>query len=161
MRGTPLLLQIIFVYFAPSFMLPEGFRLNLDRFVAAIIAFSLNYAAYFAEIYRGGIESIPQGQYEAAAVLGFTRAQTFTRIILPQVIKRILPPISNEVITLVKDTALVQVLGISELFRVAKNESSRIFSTTPIFIAGLFYLVMNWVVTKVFHFSEDKLSYYK
>jgi len=151
MRGTPLLLQIIFVYFAPSFMLPEGFRLNLDRFVAAIIAFSLNYAAYFAEIYRGGIESIPQGQYEAATVLGFTKSQTFMRIILPQVIKRILPPVSNEVITLVKDTALVQVLGISELFRVAKNESSRIFSTTPIFIAGLFYLAMNWVVTKVFH----------
>lgn len=161
MRGTPLLLQIIFVYFAPSFMLPEGFRVNLDRFVAAIIAFSLNYAAYFAEIYRGGIESIPQGQYEAAAVLGFTRSQTFIRIILPQVIKRILPPISNEVITLVKDTALVQVLGISELFRIAKNESSRIFSTTPLFIAGLFYLVMNWAVTKVFHFTEDKLSYYK
>ncbi|HEY8464539.1 MAG TPA: amino acid ABC transporter permease [Bacillota bacterium] len=161
MRGTPLLLQIIFVYFAPSFMLPEGFRLNLDRFVAAIIAFSLNYAAYFAEIYRGGIESIPQGQYEAATVLGFTKSQTFMRIILPQVIKRILPPVSNEVITLVKDTALVQVLGISELFRVAKNESSRIFSTTPIFIAGLFYLAMNWVVTKVFHGAEQKLSYYK
>lgn len=161
MRGTPLLLQIIFVYFTPSFMMPEGFRLNLDRFVAAIIAFSLNYAAYFAEIYRGGIESIPQGQYEAASVLGFTKSQTFFRIVLPQVIKRILPPISNEVITLVKDTALVQVLGISELFRVAKNESSRIFSTTPIFIAGLFYLALNWLVTKVFHFSEKKLSYYK
>lgn len=161
MRGTPLLLQIIFVYFAPSFMLPEGYRLNLDRFIAAIIAFSLNYAAYFAEIYRGGIESIPQGQYEAAAVLGFTKSQTFMRIILPQVIKRILPPISNEVITLVKDTALVQVLGISELFRVAKNEASRIFSTMPIFIAGLFYLAMNWLVTKVFHLAEQKLSYYK
>jgi polar amino acid transport system permease protein len=161
MRGTPLLLQIIFVYFAPSFMMPEGFRLNLDRFVAAVIAFSLNYAAYFAEIYRGGIESIPQGQYEAAAVLGFTKSQTFIRIILPQVIKRILPPVSNEVITLVKDTALVQVLGISELFRVAKNESSRIFSTTPIFIAGLFYLIMNWLVTKVFHLAEEKLGYYK
>lgn len=161
MRGTPLLLQIIFVYFAPSFMMPEGYRLNLDRFVAAVIAFSLNYAAYFAEIYRGGIESIPQGQYEAAAVLGFTKYQTFIRIILPQVIKRILPPVSNEVITLVKDTALVQVLGISELFRVAKNESSRIFSTTPIFIAGLFYLIMNWLVTKVFHLAEEKLGYYK
>jgi polar amino acid transport system permease protein len=161
MRGTPLLLQIIFVYFAPSFMLPEGFRLNLDRFVAAVIAFSLNYAAYFAEIYRGGIESIPQGQYEAAAILGFTKAQTFMRIILPQVIKRILPPVSNEVITLVKDTALVQVLGISELFRVAKNESSRIFSTAPIFIAGLFYLALNWLVTKVFNLLEKKLSYYK
>jgi polar amino acid transport system permease protein len=161
MRGTPLLLQIIFVYFAPSFMLPEGLRLNLDRFGAAIIAFSLNYAAYFAEIYRGGIESIPPGQYEAAAILGFTKAQTFLRIILPQVIKRILPPISNEVITLVKDTALVQVLGISELFRVAKNEAARIFSTTPLFIAGLFYLTMNWLVTKVFHLVEHKLSYYK
>lgn len=161
MRGTPLLLQIIFIYFAPSFMLPEGYRINLDRFVAAVIAFSLNYAAYFAEIYRGGIESIPRGQYEAAAVLGFTKSQTFMRIILPQVIKRILPPVSNEVITLVKDTALVQVLGISELFRVAKNESSRIFSTTPIFIAGLFYLMMNWLVTKVFHLSEQKLSYYQ
>jgi polar amino acid transport system permease protein len=161
MRGTPLLLQIIFVYFAPSFMMPEGFRLNLDRFVAAIIAFSLNYAAYFAEIYRGGIESIPQGQYEAATILGFTKSQTFMRIILPQVIKRILPPISNEVITLVKDTALVQVLGISELFRVAKNEASRIFSTTPLFIAGLFYLTMNGVVTKGFQLIEQKLSYYK
>lgn len=105
-------------------MLPQGLSLNLDRFVAAIIAFSLNYAAYFAEIYRGGIESIPRGQYEAAAVLGFTKTQTFMRIILPQVIKAILPAISNEVITLVKDTALVQVLGISELFRVAKNESA-------------------------------------
>lgn len=161
MRGTPLLLQIIFVYFAPSFMLPEGFRINLDRFVAAIIAFSLNYAAYFAEIYRGGIASIPHGQYEAAAVLGFTKSQTFLRIILPQVIKRILPPISNEVITLVKDTALVQVLGISELFRVAKNESSRVFSTTPLFVAGLFYLVMNGIMTRIFHTLEKKLNYYR
>jgi polar amino acid transport system permease protein len=156
MRGTPLILQLIFFYFAPFYM----FGLNLDRFTAAIIAFSLNYAAYFAEIYRGGIESISKGQYEAAKVLGFTRAQTFTRIILPQTIKRILPPISNEVITLVKDTALVQVLGISELFRVAKNESSRIFSTTPIFIAGIFYYAMNWAVTKVLDFAEKKLGYY-
>jgi polar amino acid transport system permease protein len=161
MRGTPLLLQIIFVYFAPTFMMPEGFQLNLDRFVAAVIAFSLNYAAYFAEIYRGGIESVPQGQYEAAAVLGFTKSQTFIRIILPQVIKRILPPVSNEVITLVKDTALVQVLGISEMFRVAKNESTRVFSTTPLFIAGLFYLMMNWLATKAFHLTEEKLGYYK
>mgnify|MGYP002409360649 FL=1 len=133
----------------------------MPRFTAAIIAFSLNYAAYYAEIYRGGIESIPRGQYEAAAVLGFTKAQTFFRIILPQVIKRILPPISNEVITLVKDSALVQVLGISELFRVAKNESSRIFSTTPLFVAGLFYLFMNWMVTKIFETAEKKLSYYQ
>lgn len=161
MRGTPLLLQLIFVYFAPSYMLPEGLRFRFPRFTAAIIAFTLNYAAYFAEIYRGGIESIPRSQYEAAAVLGFTNAQTFLRIILPQVIKRILPPISNEVITLIKDTALVQILGISELFRVAKNESSRIFSTTPLFVAGLIYLFMNWIVTKIFHNTEKKLSYYK
>lgn len=160
-RGTPLLLQIIFIYFAPSYVLPEGYSINLDRFVAAVIAFSLNYAAYFAEIYRGGIESIPQGQYEAAAVLGFTKVQTFFRIILPQVVKRILPPISNEVITLVKDTALVQVLGISELFRLAKNEASRVFSITPLFVAGLFYLAMNWVVTQVFNFFEKRLGYYR
>jgi len=161
MRGTPLLLQLIFVYFAPSYMLPEGMRINLDRFTAAIIAFSLNYAAYFAEIYRAGIESIPSGQYEAAAVLGFTKVQTYSRIILPQVIKRILPPVTNEVITLVKDTALVQTLGVTELFRVARTESVRVFSITPIFIAGVFYLIMNWVVTKTFYYFENKLSYYK
>ncbi len=160
MRGTPLLLQIIFIYFAPSY-LPEPIRLNLDRFMAAIIAFTLNYAAYFAEIYRGGIESIPRGQYEAASVLGFTRTQTFIRIILPQVIKRILPPLSNEVISLVKDTALVQVIGISELLRAAQNESNRIFSTTPLLVAGLFYLTMTWGVTKALHALEKKLSYYR
>ncbi|HOJ09708.1 MAG TPA: amino acid ABC transporter permease [Clostridiales bacterium] len=160
MRGTPLLLQLIFVYFTPSY-LPEPIRINLDRFTAAIIAFSFNYSAYFAEIYRGGIESISQGQYEAAAVLGFTKIQTFIRIILPQVIKRILPSISNEVITLVKDTALVMSLGISELYRAARNEAARVFSTSPIFIAGLFYLLMNYVVTKVFDKIEKKLSYYR
>lgn len=160
MRGTPLLLQIMFIYFTPSY-LPESIRFNLDRFVAAVVAFSLNYAAYFAEIYRGGIESIPQGQYEAASVLGFTRSQTFFRIILPQVIKRILPPISNEVITLVKDTALVQIIGVSELFRVAKNETSRLFSTTPLIVAGMFYLTMNWVVTQVFYTLEKRLGYYR
>jgi polar amino acid transport system permease protein len=161
MRGTPLLLQLIFFYFAPFYLMPEGLKFRLPRFTAAIIAFSLNYAAYFAEIYRGGIESIPIGQYEAAAVLGFTRTQTFFKIILPQVVKRILPPISNEVITLVKDTALVQILGISELFRVAKNESSRIFSTTPLFAAGMVYLFLNWIVTKIFEKAEKKLSYYR
>ncbi len=156
-RGTPLILQLIVVYFAPD----DLFGLNIDRFVAAIIAFVLNYSAYFAEIFRGGIQSMPKGQYEAAEVLGFTRIQTFTGIILPQVIKRILPPISNEVITLVKDTALVQTLGVSELYRVAKNEASRVSTTTPLFIAGVFYFVMNWVVTRVFHFTEKKLDYYK
>ena len=157
MRGTPLILQLIVIYFAPSML----FGLNIDRFIAAIIAFVLNYSAYFAEIFRGGIESMPKGQYEAAQVLGFTGTQTFMGIILPQVIKRILPPISNEVITLVKDTALVQTLGVSELYRVAKNEASRISSVTPLFIAGIFYFVMNWIVTRVFHIAEKKLNYYK
>jgi len=161
MRGTPLILQIMFIYYAPSFMLPEGMKINIDRFVAAIIAFSLNYSAYFAEIYRGGIESISQGQYEAAAVLGFTKVQTFFKIIVPQVIKRILPSISNEVITLVKDTALVTTLGISELYRAAKNEAARVFSTVPLFVAGLFYLFMNSIVTKIFDKIEKKLSYYR
>lgn len=161
MRGTPLLLQIIFIYFGPFYMLPEGMKINMNRFAAAIIAFIFNYAAYFAEIYRGGIESIEKDQYEAATVLGFTKLQTFLRIILPQVIKRIIPPITNEVITLVKDTSLVQIIGISELFRQAQNASSRYFSTTPLLIAGVFYLLMNWVVTKVFSLIEKKLNYYR
>lgn len=160
-RGTPLMLQIIFIYFGPFYILPEGMRINTNRFAAAIIAFSLNYAAYFGEIYRGGIESIEKEQYEAASVLGFSKAQTFFRIILPQVIKRILPAASNEVITLVKDTALVQIIGVSELFRQAQNASSRYFSTTPIIIAGIFYLIMNWGVTTVFNCMENRLNYYR
>lgn len=160
MRGTPLLLQIIFIYFGPFYMLPEGMKINMNRFAAAIIAFVLNYAAYFAEIYRGGIESMGKDQYEAAAVLGFTKFQSFFLIILPQVIKRILPALTNEIITLVKDTSLVQIIGISELFRQAQNASSRYFSTTPLLIAGLFYLIMNGIVTKVFSIIEGKLDYY-
>lgn len=158
MRGTPLMLQIMFVYFAPSYVFES---INLDRFAAAIIAFSLNYAAYFAEIFRGGIASIDKDQYEAATVLGYTKVQTFFKIILPQVIKRILPATSNEVITLVKDTVLVQVIGVSELFRAAQNSSSRNFSTVPLIVAGVFYLIMNALVTKVFHIIEDKLNYYR
>ena len=161
MRGTPLILQIAFVYFAPFYIFPEGLKINLDRLVAAILACTLNYAAYFAEIYRGGIESIPKGQYEAAAVLGFSRPQTFVRIILPQVIKRILPPVSNEIITLVKDTALVSTIGIVELYRIATGEASRVFSSVPLLFAALFYLFMNWVVTEVLQKAEKKLSYYR
>lgn len=161
MRGTPLILQLSFVYFAPYFMLPEGMRINFDRFVAAIIACSLNYAAYFAEIFRGGIESIPQGQYEAAAVLGFSKRQTFMRIILPQVVKRILPPVGNEIITLVKDTALVSTLGIAELYRLATGEASRVVSPIPFLIAGAIYLAWNWVVTELLLLAEKKLAYYK
>ncbi len=156
-RGTPLILQLIFVYFAPYYL----FKLSYDRFTAVIVAFSINYACYFAEIYRGGIEAIPHGQYEAAKVLGFTKSQTFSRIILPQVIKRILPASGNEVITLVKDTALAQVIGVAELFRVAQNAASKEFSTMPIFIAGIFYFVMNWAVSAVFIRLEKKLNYYK
>lgn len=156
-RGTPLILQLIFVYFAPYYL----FKVSYDRFTAVIIAFSINYACYFAEIYRGGIESIPHGQYEASKVLGFTKRQTFFRIILPQVIKRILPASGNEVITLVKDTALAQVIGVAELFRIAQTASSKEFSTIPMFIAGIFYFVMNWVVSVVFIRLEKKLNYYK
>lgn len=156
-RGTPLILQLIFVYFAPYYL----FKLSYDRFTAVIVAFSVNYACYYAEIYRGGIESIPPGQYEASKVLGFTKKQTFFRIILPQVIKRILPASGNEVITLVKDTALAQVIGVAELFRVAQTAASKDFSTMPIFLAGVFYFVMNWVVSTIFIRLEKKLNYYK
>jgi polar amino acid transport system permease protein len=156
MRGTPLILQIIFVYFAPYYL----FGASYDRFTAVIVAFTINYAAYFAEIYRGGIQAIPKGQYEAAKVLGFTRADTFFRIVLPQVVKRILPASANEVITLVKDTALAQTIGVAELFRVAQNASARQFSTTPIFVAGAFYFVMNWAVSELFLRVERKLEYY-
>ncbi len=156
-RGTPLILQIIFVYFAPYYL----FKLSYDRYTAVIVAFVINYAAYFAEIYRGGIESIPKGQYEAGKVLGFTKVQTFFRIILPQVVKRILPMTGNEINTLVKDTALAQVIGVSELFRVAQNAASREFSTMPIFIAGVFYFVMNWFFSTIFMKFEKKLNYYK
>ena len=156
MRGTPLILQIIFVYFAPYYL----FEASYDRFTAVIVAFTINYVAYFAEIYRGGIQSIPKGQYEAAKVLGFTRADTFFRIVLPQVVKRILPATANETITLVKDTALAQTIGVAELFRVAQNASARQFSTMPIFIAGAFYFVMNWVVSELFLRAERRLAYY-
>jgi len=157
MRGTPLILQLIFVYFAPYYL----FGISYDRFTAVIIAFAVNYAAYFAEIYRGGIDAIPKGQWEAAKVLGLTRTQTLFKIILPQVVRRILPAMGNEVITLVKDTALAQTIGVAELFRVAQNASARQFSTLPIFIAGIFYFVMNWLVTVAFEAAEKKLSYYK
>lgn len=156
-RGTPLMLQLIVVYFGPYYL----FKFSWNRFTAAIVALSVNYACYFAEIYRGGLQSIPGGQYEAAKVLGYTKTQTFFKIILPQVVKKIVPPIGNEVITLVKDTALVSVIGVVELLRTAQTHSSRLFSTTPIFIAGIFYFIMNWVVTVFFIRLEKKLDYYK
>lgn len=157
MRGTPLILQLIFVYFAPFYLLGVSY----DRFTAVIVAFVLNYSAYFAEIYRSGLQSIEKGQYEASKVLGFSKTHTFFFIVLPQVIKRILPSLGNEVVTLVKDTALAQTIGVSELFRVAQNAASRTFSTMPIFIAGVFYFVMNYVVSKVFDLFEKKMNYYR
>ena len=157
MRGTPLMLQIFAIYFA----LPMFFGLNLDRMAATILAFSINYAAYFAEIFRGGIMSIPVGQHEAASVLGFTKMQTFFHVVLPQVIKRVLLPVSNEVITLVKDTSLANIIAVSELFRAAKNEASRTASVEPLFVAGLFYLLMNGVVTLVFSYLTRRYEYYK
>ena len=157
MRGTPLILQLIFVYFAPYYI----FGASYDRFTACIIAFVINYSAYFAEIYRSGLQSIDKGQYEAAKVLGFSRSYTFFHIVLPQVIKRILPALGNEVITLVKDTALAQTIGVAELFRVAQTASSREFSTLPIFIAGVFYFIMNYIVSRLFVVMEKKLNYYR
>lgn len=165
-RGTPLMLQLLIVYFGPGLFVRwlESFGYNLafrwDRFTAAIVALTINYAAYFAEIYRGGISSIPKGQYEAAKVLGYKSNQTFFRIVLPQVIKRIIPAMGNEVITLVKDTALVSVIGVAELLMVAKERQSALFSFTPLFIAGVFYFVMNWGVSFCFNKIEKKLSYY-
>lgn len=165
-RGTPLMLQLLVVYFGPGlfvrWLVSQGFVVSLkwNRFVAAIVALAINYAAYFAEIYRGGIESIPKGQYEASKVLGYTSGQTFFRIILPQVIKRIVPAMGNEVITLVKDTALVSVIGVSELLMVAKERQGALFSFVPLFIAGVFYFVMNWIVSIGFQKLEKKLGYY-
>ena len=165
-RGTPLMLQLLVVYFGPGLIIRHlvlnGYRVSFrwNRFLAAIVALVINYAAYFAEIYRGGIESIPKGQYEAAKVLGYTSAQTFFRIILPQVIKRIVPAMGNEVITLVKDTALVSVIGVSELLMVAKERQGAMFSFAPLFIAGVFYFIMNWGVSFAFQKLEKKLNYY-
>lgn len=156
MRGTPLILQLIFFYFGP-----DAIGIGLTRFQAAILAFTLNYAAYFAEIYRAGIEGVPGGQREAAAVLGFSGPQTFFRIVLPQVVKKILPPMGNEFMTLVKDTALAQAIGVAELFQLAKNITSREFTIMPIFVAGLFYLLMNAAVSKGFSIAEKRLSYYR
>ena len=162
MRGTPLLLQIVAIYFG-SYYLSEyaGVDFSFDRFPAVIVAFSINYAAYFAEIFRGGIQSIPKGQYEAAYMLGMTRTQTFFRIILPQVVKRVVPASANEVITLVKDTSLAQVIAVTELFALAKKQQAAYASIYPLFVAGVFYYVANLLLSAVFAYLERKLNYYK
>lgn len=155
-RGTPLMLQLMVVFFGMPII---GIR--FPRFTAAVIAFVLNYAAYFAEIFRGGMESIPAGQYEAAKVLGYGRGQTFTKIVFPQVVKRILPPMSNEFITLVKDTSLAKVISVVELMKITSDYANSATDFTPFIIAGLFYLIMNAVVSKCFSVAEKKLSYYR
>ena len=162
MRGTPLLLQIVAIYFG-SYYLSEytGVEFSFDRFPAVIVAFSINYAAYFAEIFRGGIQSIPKGQYEAAAMLGLTRGQTFYRIILPQVVKRVVPASANEVITLVKDTSLAQVIAVTELFALAKKQQAAYASIYPLFVAGVFYYIANLLLSVLFAYVERKLNYYK
>lgn len=157
MRGTPLLLQIICIYFAPYYL----FKISYNRFIAVIIAFTLNYSAYFGEIFREGIESIPKGQWEVAFTLGFTKVKTFFIIILPQAIKRILPSISNEVITLVRDTSLAQVIGVTELFALAQKQANYKFSIIPLLIAGLIYLLISIILTYIFNYAERKLEYYR
>ena len=158
MRGSPLMLQMLFIYFALPFVPVIGIK--LPDFPAAIVAFVLNYAAYFAEIFRAGIQSIGRGQYEAARVLGMTYTQTMRRIVLPQVIKRILPPVSNETITLVKDTSLIYVLAMNDLLRAARGIVQRDFSTTPFVVAAAFYLIMTLVLTYVFQRMEKKYAVY-
>ena len=159
MRGTPLMLQLMVVYFGPYFIF--GIRISMGySLIAVFIAFAINYAAYFAEIYRGGIESMPVGQYEAAKVLGYGKTQTFVKIILPQVIKRILPSVTNEVITLVKDTSLAFSIAYAEMFSQAKALAASQKSMIPFVAAAIFYYVFNYVVAFIMEFFEKKMSYY-
>lgn len=156
MRGTPLLLQIVVIFFGLPIV-----GITFDRFPAAILAFVLNYAAYFAEIFRGGIESIDKGQYDAAKVLGFTPAKTYQRIILPQMVKIVLPSVANEVITLIKDTSLVYVVGLGELLRAGKIASNRDASLVPLIMVGVFYLALTAILTVAFQKLEKRYSYYQ
>lgn len=157
MRGTPLMLQIMFIYYG----LPLIMDIQLDDFPAAIVAFVANYAAYFAEIFRGGIQSISKGQYEGAKVLGFTYKQTMWHVILPQVVKRVIPPLGNETITLLKDTSLVYILAMNDLMRVTRAFVQRDFDTTPFLVAGLFYLICTAVLTKILAYIEKRYAVYE
>lgn len=157
-RGTPLMLQIFIVFYVPGLVF--GVQLGSSRMAAALVAFVINYAAYFSEIYRGGIQSIPQSQYEAGAVLGLNRKQVFFHVVLLQVIKRILPSMGNEVITLVKDTSLARVIGVVEILKNAEH-FAQYGLIWPLFYTGLFYLVFSGLVTLLFRFAEKKLDYYK
>lgn len=155
-RGTPMMLQIIFVYFAPYYL----FKLSYDRFIAVIIAFVINYAAYFSEIFRSGINSISKGQYEASYTLGFNKYQTFLLIILPQVVKKVLPASSNEVISLIKTTSLAQIIGVSEMFSLAQKQSSYNFSILPLIVSAGYYLILVFIISVIFNKCEKKLNYY-
>lgn len=160
MRGTPLMLQLMVVYFGPYYLLGLKFGSSY-RLWATLIGFSVNYAAYFAEIYRSGIQSMPVGQYEAAKLLGYSRGQTFFKIILPQVIKRILPSVTNEVITLVKDTSLAFTLSVAEMFSIAKALAASQTTMIPFIAAGLFYYIFNLLVALIMERVEKKLEYYR
>jgi polar amino acid transport system substrate-binding protein len=160
MRGTPLMLQLLVVFFAPYYVFGVSMPASY-RFYAVIIGFSLNYAAYFAEIYRSGIQSIPAGQKEAAQIMGYSRSQTFFRIIFPQMVKRVLPPVTNEIITLVKDTSLAFALAYTEMFTVAKQIAAAQTTILPLFVAGLFYYIFNFVVAFAMEKFEKKLDYYR
>ena len=158
MRGTPLMLQMLFIYYALPFV--PGIGIRLPDFPAAIVAFALNYAAYFAEIFRAGIQSIDRGQYEGAKVLGFSYGQTMRRIVLPQMVRSILPPMSNETITLVKDTSLIYVLALNDLLRAARGIVQRDFTITPFIVAAAFYLIMTLVLTWLFQRLEKRHAVY-
>ena len=159
LRGTPLMLQLIVWCFGPYYLL--GFKVSKEwRFVSIILGFSINYAAYFAEIYRAGILSIPNGQWEAAKVLGFNEKQTFFMFILPQMIKRVIPPVTNEVITLIKDTSLAFVVTYSEMFTIAKQVAANKTTIIPLFVTGIFYYIFNLFVASFMEMLEKKLNYY-
>lgn len=160
LRGTPLMLQLIVVFFGPFYLFNIRIT-NSYRFVAIIIGFAVNYSAYFAEIYRSGIESIPVGQYEAANVLGYSKTQTFVHIIFPQMVKRVLPPVTNEVITLVKDTSLAFAIAYQEMFTTAKQIAAADASVVPLFVAGVFYFVFNFIVAQIMEKIEKKMNYYR
>ena len=158
MRGTPLMLQMLFIYYGLPFVPYIGFELS--AFPAAVFAFIINYAAYFAEIFRAGIQSIGKGQYEGAKVLGFTYVQTMKRIVLPQVIKRVLPPVANETITLLKDTSLVYVLAMNDILRMTRSIVQRDFDTTAFLVAAVFYLICTFIFTKFFDYWEARFAVY-
>ena len=158
MRGTPLMLQILLIYYGLPFMI-DGFELT--DMTAAVLSFVLNYIAYLCEIFRSGIQSIPKGQYEGAKVLGFTYVQTMYKIILPQVIKRVLPPLANETITLLKDTSLVYVLAMNDILRITRSIVQRDFDITAFIVAGVFYLAMTFVLTKLYQYLESRMAIYE